>query len=90
MELPNYPNRTETLMDLSMSLRVLVMSVARYAIEHRGGSVQINLLSFELNCTGIPHSEQIACRKEVDKLVTSLQHSMVFHLDKLELNVSPS
>jgi len=82
--------RDETLVELSMSLSALVLAVARHAVEQRGGTVQTNPLAFELTCTGISPSEQNACNEEVERLLTVLQHTTVFHLDALKLNVSLS
>ena len=83
-------NREETLLELFMGLSALVMAIARHAVERRGGVVQTDPLAFELTCTGIPPSERNACSEEVERLFTALQHTTVFHLDALELNVSLS
>jgi hypothetical protein len=86
----NSLNREEVVSELCMTLSALVMAVARHAVERRGGDVKIDLLAFELTCTGISRSEQNACNAEVQRLFALLQHTTVFHLDALELNVSLS
>jgi hypothetical protein len=90
MESTAFPNRTETLVHLTMSLRALVLTVARYSVERRGGAVTTNPESFGLNCTGIPISEQDACREEVEELFMSLRRSIAFQLEAPEQNVSRS
>ena len=83
-------NREETLLELYMGLSALVLAIARHAVERRGGAVKTDPSAFELTCTGIPPSERNACSEEVERLFTLLQHTTVFHLDALELNVSLS
>jgi len=83
-------NREETVSELFMTLSALVLAIARHAVEQRGGAVKTDPLAFELTCTGISPSEQNACSEEVERLFTLLQHTTVFHLDALELNVSLS
>lgn len=83
-------NRNEALMNLTLSLRALVLSVVRHAIERRGGSVQANPMTFEMGCTGIPLSQHDACRHEVETLCTSLETTTIFHPHDLEMNVSLS
>ena len=82
--------REETLVELSLGLSALVLAVARYAVEQRGGTVKTDPSVFELTCSGISSSEQNACSAEVERLFTLLQHKTVFYLDMLELNVSRS
>ena len=86
----NFSAKPLAITELVMSLRALVLSIARFSIEQRGGLVDTNHLSFQLTCTKIPFSQQNACRQEVNALITSLQNAMVFYLENPELNVSRS
>jgi hypothetical protein len=83
-------NRDQALADLIIGLRSLVLSVARHAIENRGGTAVTDPVRFELHCTGIPLSEENACRQEIDKLFCSLHCSIVFDLCEPASNVSSS
>lgn len=86
----NSLNKEETVLELFVTLSALVLAIARHAVEQRGGDVKTDPLAFELTCTGISPSDQSACSEEVERLFTLLQHTTVFHLDALELNVSLS
>lgn len=86
----NRSNREETILELFMTMSALVLAIARHAVEQRGGAVKTDPLAFELTCTGISPSEQNACSEEIDRLFTLLQHTTVFDLNALELNVSLS
>lgn len=83
-------NKAETIREISLGLRALVLCVARYAIEQRGGTAQTEAWGFTLTCTGIPPSEQEACLNAVDALFVSLQSAIVFDLQRLSSNISPS
>ena len=77
----NFSEKPLAITELVMSLRALVLCIARFAIEQRGGLVDTNHSSFQLTCTKIPFSQQNACRQEVNELITSLQNAMVFYLE---------
>lgn len=76
---PSYAsNKTQTLSEISLTLRTLVLCVARYAIEQRGGRAYGEPFEFTLTCTGIDRSDEQACRNAVDALFLSLQQTIVF------------
>ncbi|MBW2108022.1 MAG: hypothetical protein JRI36_05060 [Deltaproteobacteria bacterium] len=71
-------DKAQNLSEISLGLRALVLCVARYAIEQRGGTAHTEPLGFTLTCTGIAPAEQEACRDAVDALFISLQQIIVF------------
>jgi hypothetical protein len=77
-------------MDLTLGLRAVVLSVVRYTIEQRGGSVETNPWTFQMDCKGIPRSQRDACRVEVETLCSSLETTTLFHVENLAMNVSLS
>ena len=90
MKTPEFFNREETLFNLTLGLRALVLAIIRHAVERRGGTVSADPFKFKLGCKGIPMAERDACLQEVEHLFTSLTTTTVFHLRDVQQNISLS